>query len=101
MPMSTKALLIVPANNTTMEPEIAALCPELDTILVARVRRPMRTLTADDMAGYGEAPIEAVAPFLSERPRNLLPRGTGGGLLACPGGNARDAEELPPATVRA
>jgi hypothetical protein len=25
MPMSTKALLIVPANNTTMEREIAAL----------------------------------------------------------------------------
>ena len=35
MPTSTKALLIVPANNTTMEPEIAALCPELGTILVA------------------------------------------------------------------
>jgi maleate cis-trans isomerase len=66
--MPTKALLIVPANNTTMEPEIAALCPELDTILVARVRRPMRTLSAEDMAGYGEATIEAVAPFISERP---------------------------------
>ena len=54
MPKPTKALLIVPANNTTMEPEIAALCPELDTILVARVRRPMRTLTADDMAKIDE-----------------------------------------------
>ena len=42
MPKSTTALLIVPANNTTMEPEIIALCPELETVLVARVRRPMR-----------------------------------------------------------
>ena len=92
--MSTKALLIVPANNTTMEPEIAALCPELDTILVARVRRPMRTLTADDMAGYGEATIEAVAPFVSERPDIVVHGCTAGGFLAGPEGNARIVAEL-------
>ena len=98
MPMSTKALLIVPANNTTMEPEIAALCPELDTILVARVRRPMRTLTADDMAGYGEATIEAVAPFVSERPDIVVHGCTAGGFLAGPEGNARIVEQLARAT---
>ena len=92
--MSTKALLIVPANNTTMEPEIAALCPELDTILVARVRRPMRTLTADDMAGYGEATIEAAAPFVSERPEIVVHGCTAGGFLAGPEGNARIVAEL-------
>jgi maleate cis-trans isomerase len=98
MPKSLKALLIVPANNTTMEAEIAALCPELDTILVARVRRPMRTLTADDMAGYGEATIEAVAPFVSERPDIVVHGCTAGGFLAGPAGNARIVAELARAT---
>jgi maleate cis-trans isomerase len=94
MPKSTKALLIVPANNTTMEPEIAALCPELHQILVARVQRPMRTLSADDMAGYGEATIEAVAPFVSERPDIVVHGCTAGGFLAGPAGNARIVAEL-------
>ena len=98
MPKSLKALLIVPANNTTMEPEIAALCPELETILVARVRRPMRTLTADDMAGYGEATIEAVAPFVTERPAIVVHGCTAGGFLAGPAGNARIVAELERAT---
>jgi len=98
MTKSTTALLIVPANNTTMEPEIAALCPELGRILVARVRRPMRTLSADDMAGYGEATIEAVAPFVSERPDIVVHGCTAGGFLAGPVGNARIVAELERAT---
>jgi maleate cis-trans isomerase len=98
MPKSMKALLIVPANNTTMEPEIIALCPELTHVLVARVRRPMRTLSADDMAGYGEATIEAVAPFLSERPDIVVHGCTAGGFLAGPEGNARIVAELERAT---
>src|SRR6185295_16476622 len=98
MSMSTKALLIVPENNTTMEPEIAALCPELTEIQVARVRRPMRTLTADDMAGYGEATIEAVAPFVSERPDIVVHGCTAGGFLAGPEGNARIVAQLARAT---
>jgi maleate cis-trans isomerase len=98
MPKSLKALLIVPANNTTMEPEIIALCPELTQVLVARVRRPMRTLSADDMAGYGEATIEAVAPFVSERPDIVVHGCTAGGFLAGPEGNARIVAELERAT---
>ena len=99
MPTSTKALLIVPANNTTMEPEIVALCPELTHVLVARVRRPMRTLSADDMAGYGEATIEAVAPFISERPDIVVHGCTTGGFLAGPEGNARIVAQLERATA--
>ena len=94
MLIATKALLIVPANNTTMEPEIAALCPELHQILVARVRLPMRTLSADDMAGYGEATIDAVASFVSERPDIVVHGCTAGGFLAGPEGNARIVGEL-------
>jgi maleate cis-trans isomerase len=98
MPKSPTALLIVPANNTTMEPEIAALCPEFGRILVARVRRPMRTLSADDMAGYGEATIEAVARFASERPDIVVHGCTAGGFLAGPEGNARIVAQLERAT---
>jgi maleate cis-trans isomerase len=94
MRKSLKALLIVPANNTTMEPEIIALCPELTQVLVARVRRPMRTLSADDMAGYGEATIEAVAPFVSERPDIVVHGCTAGGFLVGPAGNARIVAQL-------
>lgn len=98
MPRPLKALLVVPENNTTMEPEIIALCPELTDVLVARVRRPMRTLSADDMAGYGEATIEAVQSFVSERPDIVVHGCTAGGFLAGPAGNARIVGELERAT---
>ena len=49
MPNAPKVLLVVPANNTTMEPEIRALYPELAELMVARVKRPPRTLTVEDM----------------------------------------------------
>jgi maleate cis-trans isomerase len=58
----------------------------------------MRTLTADDMAGYGEATIEAVAPFVSERPDIVVHGCTAGGFLAGPEGNARIVEQLARAT---
>jgi hypothetical protein len=44
-----KALLVVPENNTTMQPEISALCPELAPLPVARVKRPPRTLLLEDL----------------------------------------------------
>jgi maleate cis-trans isomerase len=96
MPKSLKALLIVPANNTTMEPEIAALCPEVNQIVVARV--PMRTLSAGDMAEYGGATIRAAAPFLSDRPDIVVHGCTAGGFLAGPEGNARIVAQLERAT---
>lgn len=38
--MKPAALLVLPDNNTTMEAEMNALCPDLAPFLVARVRRP-------------------------------------------------------------
>ena len=58
----------------------------------------MRTLSADDMAGYGEATIEAVAPFVSERPDIVVHGCTAGGFLAGPEGNARIVAQLERAT---
>ena len=67
MPKSLKALVIVPANNTTMQPEIAALCPEIGEILVARVQLP-RSLTRENFAGYGAATVAAADPFVAAKP---------------------------------
>jgi len=93
MPQSPRALLVVPASNTTMQREIAALCPELD-LTVVRVSRPLRTLSAEDVAGYGEATLQAVTPFLAARPTIVVHGCTAGGFLAGPEGNARIVAEL-------
>lgn len=82
------ALLIVPANNTTMEPEIRAHCPEFSRLHVARVPRPARTLVKDDLPAYGAATQEAVAPFLAERPDIVIYGCTAAGFLGGPAGNA-------------
>lgn len=84
----TKALLIVPANNTTMEPEILAHCPEFARLFVARVPRPARTLTREDLPAYGEATQAAVAPFVAEKPDVVIYGCTAAGFLGGPEGNA-------------
>jgi hypothetical protein len=43
MPRNIKTLIVVSENNTTMEREIDALCPELAPIPVAQVKRPARS----------------------------------------------------------
>ena len=49
MPRRIKTLIVVPENNSTMEPEISVLCPALAPIPVARVKRPARTLQLEDL----------------------------------------------------
>jgi maleate cis-trans isomerase len=66
MPRRIKALIVVPENNTTMEPEISALCPALAPIPVARVKRPARTLLLKDLPAYAEATLHAVEAFVAE-----------------------------------
>ncbi len=89
MPARPRGLLVVPANNTTMETELNALCPALAPFAVARVRRPPRTLTLADLPAYRAATLEAIEPFL-ERPPELVVYGcTAAGFLGGPDGNAR------------
>ena len=83
-----KALLIVPANNTTMEPEILAHCREFSRLFVARVPRPARTLAREDLPAYGEATQAAVAPYLAEKPDIVIYGCTAAGFLGGPEGNA-------------
>ena len=67
MPTHIKTLIVVPENNSTMEPEISALCPAFAPLAVARVKRPPRTLLFEDLSAYAEATLAAITPFTSER----------------------------------
>lgn len=89
MSAQLRALLVVPANNTTMEPEMNALCPALAPFAVARVRRPPRTLTVADLPAYLASTLEAVAPFLDRQPEVIVYGCTAAGFLGGPAGNAR------------
>ncbi len=94
MPRNIKTLIVVPENNTTMEPEISALCPTLAPIPVARVKRPARTLLLEDLPAYAEATLDAIAPF-ADRQFDLVIYGcTAAGFLGGPDGNARMVDKL-------
>jgi maleate cis-trans isomerase len=94
MPRHIKALIVVPENNTTMKPEISALCPALVPIAVARVKRPARTLLLEDLPAYTEATLDAIAPFAAE-PFDLVIHGCiAVGFLGGPGSNAQMVERL-------
>jgi maleate cis-trans isomerase len=89
-----KTLIVVPENNTTMEPEISALCPALAPIPVARVKRPARTLQLEDLPAYAEATLAATEPFAAE-PWDLVVYGcTAAGFLGGPDSNERMVESL-------
>jgi maleate isomerase len=94
MPRHIKALIVVPENNTTMEPEISVLCPALTPIAVARVKRPARTLLLEDLPAYTEATLDALAPFAAERWDLLIYGCTAAGFLGGPGSNADMVERL-------
>jgi len=84
-----RVMIVLPENNTTIEPEIAALCPALTPLAVARVKRPPRTLLLEDLPAYGEATLDAIAPFANE-PWDLVIYGcTAAGFLGGPDSNAR------------
>ena len=94
MQRNASALLVVPENNTTMEPEIAALCPQLAPFPVARVKRPARTLLLEDLPGYGEATLDAVDQFADRRFDLVIYGCTAAGFLGGPAGNALMVEKL-------
>jgi maleate cis-trans isomerase len=94
-----RVMIVLPENNTTIEPEIAALCPALAPLAVARVKRPPRTLLLEDLPAYAEATLEAVAPFAvgpsTAEPWDLVIYGcTAAGFLGGPDGDARMVEHL-------
>jgi maleate cis-trans isomerase len=89
-----KALLVVPENNTTMEPEISALCPALAPLPVARVKRPPRTLLLEDLPAYADATLAAVEPYADDQLDLVIYGCTAAGFLGGPTGNASMVYEL-------
>ncbi|HEY1473111.1 MAG TPA: aspartate/glutamate racemase family protein [Pseudolabrys sp.] len=94
MQRAIKALIVVPENNTTMQPEISALCPALAPLPVARVKRPARTLLLEDLPAYGEATLDAITPFSAEQFDLVIYGCTAAGFLGGPAGNASMVDKL-------
>ncbi len=94
MPRNIAALIVVPENNTTMQPEISALCPALAPLPIARVKRPARTLLLEDLPAYGEATLAAIEPFAGRQFDLVIYGCTAAGFLGGPTGNAEMVERL-------
>ena len=89
-----RAILVVPANNTTMEKEIAAYCPEISDLKVARIPRPHRPLTPADLPMYRQSTLAAVAPFAEEGADVVIYGCTSAGFLAGPQGDTEAVSML-------
>jgi maleate cis-trans isomerase len=84
-----RALIVVPATNTTMEPEMTALCPDMAPFAVARVVRGGGTFRPEELANYTQATLDALAPYLDDPPDIVFHGCTAAGFLAGLQGNAR------------
>jgi maleate isomerase len=84
----------VPANNTTMEPELNALLPEFAPFAVARVKLPSSTLTLEDLPAYTRNTLDSLAPFLSKHLELVVHGCTAAGFLAGPSASARIIEAM-------
>ena len=89
-----RAILVVPANNTTMEPEIRRYCPEITDLLVARIPRPHRPLAAADLPAYRKSTLEAVAPLARNGTDLVIYGCTAAGFLAGPKGDTEAVKAL-------
>jgi len=92
--ISYRAIISVPANNTTMEPELNALLPEFAPFAVARVKLPSGTLTLEDLPAYTRNTLDSLAPFLSQRLELVVHGCTAAGFLAGPAASARIIEAM-------
>ena len=88
------AVLAVPANNTSMEPELNALCPEVAPFAVARVPVPREGLNLENLAEYSKTTLEAIEPYLADRPSLVVHGCTAAGFLAGPKATAEMIEKL-------
>jgi maleate cis-trans isomerase len=82
-----RALVVVPANNTTMEPELKAYCPSITEFAVARVPRPARTLVKEDIPAYRASTLQATEPFAGTKFDIVIYGCTAAGFLAGPKGD--------------
>ena len=89
-----RVILVVPANNTTMEKEIQAYCPEITDLQIARVPRPHRPLTVPDLPEYRKSTLATVAPLVKGRTDLVIYGCTAAGFLAGPQGDTEAVKAL-------
>jgi len=77
-----QAVLVVPANNTTMAREMTALAPELAPFAVARVPVPSEGVTVENMPRYARSTLAAVEEFLPSHPTLVVHGCTSAGFLS-------------------
>ena len=94
-----RALLIVPAANTTMADEIAALCPWIGELIVARVPSPPEGI-ANNLPAYRASTMQAAREHAACRPDLVLFGCTTAGFFEGPAGNAAQVKELQAITGR-
>lgn len=93
-----RVVLIIPAANTTMEPEVRAYCPEIGELRVARVPRTHRPLEPEDLPEYGRSTMAAVMPLLEGGVDLMIYGCTSAGFLAGAKGDATNVKKLSDAT---
>ena len=82
-----RVVLVVPATNTTMAPELQAHWPEITEIPRVGVPRPMRPIVVGDLPEYRDNTLNAVAPLASSKPDIVLYGCTTAGFLSGPAGD--------------
>jgi maleate cis-trans isomerase len=89
-----RAILVVPANNTTMEAEIPRYCPEITELEVARIPRPHRPLDVPDLPAYRKSTLDVVAPLAKQHTDLVIYGCTAAGFLAGPKGDTEAVKSL-------
>jgi len=88
------AILVVPDTNTTMEPELRALWPEITRLQRVGVPRPMRPIVVGDLPEYRANTLEAVKALLPCKIDVVLYGCTTAGFLAGPAGDREVGQAL-------
>jgi maleate isomerase len=88
------AILVVPDTNTTMEPELRALWPEITRLQRVGVPRPMRPIVVGDLPEYRANTLKAVQALLPCKVDVVIYGCTTAGFLAGPAGDKEVGQAL-------
>lgn len=86
--------LMVPINNTTMEPELLAWLPQGSTCRTLRIPRGEGTLTPADLPAYVAQAMTVAKAFAADNMDLVVYGCTAAGFMAGPGRDAGIAAEL-------
>lgn len=98
-PAPLKVGLMVPANNTTMEIELAAWLPAGSSVTTVKIPRGTGLLTKETLPAYRDSAIALARAHFSDAGLDLIAYGcTAAGFISGPAGDAELATMLTEAT---